>query len=122
MLGIFLEVALFILQMASSLFSWPHICACRPITRHGETEDERVQCAKAALDRYRSAGVDITEDLETDIPDELMEEYLRLKENRVLNLETRLSEREVEILEAADINGYISNPYVIRRHAQKRYK
>jgi hypothetical protein len=63
--------------------------------------------------------VDITVDLETDIPDEDMEEYMRLKEARVLNLKTELSEREVEILKAADINGYISNPYVIRRHAQK---
>jgi hypothetical protein len=48
-----------------------------------------------------------------------MEEYMRLKEARVLNLKTELSEREVEILKLADINGYISNPYVQRRHARK---
>ena len=108
--------------MASSFFSWPSICACGPNTgRHEETESERVRCAKAALNRYRSAGgrVDITVDLEKDIPDEDMEEYMRLKEARVLNLKTELSEREVEILKLADINGYISNPYVQRRHVRK---
>jgi hypothetical protein len=102
----------------SNKLSWIDTsCVCRQAHK-ADNAFTRFLCALNSLVKLKTNRLHLGT-LEVEIPDELMDEYVKLRNHRLCRLSVKLSPREIEIINLGlnhnNFNNWCHNAYDFRR-------